>query len=710
MSANVQTPDRSPSQGGVDPSAHPADSSRILMVLLKLASQALEGAENAPHNDYERLVSPLILRRLLSALHYRDVATVFHARRVALASVGIARELGWDDHELRVLEIAAMLHDIGKIGVPDSILHKPGALSADEAELVALNHNVGLTILQACRVHNSAVQIVGLASSAAADALHVPGSKALADVEQGARVLAVADMYDSLSHDQVYRDHLSYTETINALVESDRQLDRNVIAALRRWLTEGGLAALQDNNEAVEAIRASAPIDAATIAQASSLCHAFSYLYVLESLYDGYYLVDSDLKLVVCSSGVARMFPSSPFVPGEVWSRRLIGGVDHVGKNLPESSYPLHKVLESNRPDCSILRIQSEPGERHEFEFHAIPLLDSSQRLHGIAEIIRDLSQSKKNPHLYKELRQAANRDALTGVANRGQLDNVIAETHAIYVQEGHNEPFSIIFVDIDHFKRINDTYDHAVGDRVLVNLVRLLEDELYSGETVGRYGGEEFVVVCPGTTLDQAVKRADRVRRAVQNASLADTVDIPITASFGVAQVVETDTTESVVKRADRALYDAKRSGRNRTCFREPDDPTEKRNNSEEIVAGAQRHDEFIHTAQFGACQAADMLVYKLKGFVEDHNARLLDVRSNLVAMQIGRSGMFGRWGKQPDRQPVELIVSISDGPADQHGTRPRAALEVTAAPIGRALSADAFHSRATEVVELLRSYLLAD
>src|SRR5262245_24488704 len=110
------------------PSAHPADSSRILLSLLSLVRQA-----DAPHNSesdpYRALIRPAVLRSLLSAIHYRDEATVYHSRRVALTCVGVARELGWEDNELRIIEIAALLHDIGKIGVPDSILHKPCALS-----------------------------------------------------------------------------------------------------------------------------------------------------------------------------------------------------------------------------------------------------------------------------------------------------------------------------------------------------------------------------------------------------------------------------------------------------------------------------------------------------------------------------------------------------------------------------------------------------
>jgi diguanylate cyclase (GGDEF)-like protein len=487
-------------------------------------------------------------------------------------------------------------------------------------------------------------------------------------------------MYDSLIHDQSYRSHLSHSEAINALIESDRQLDRNVIAALRRWLAGGGQTMLADQKHAADVIRSGAPIDTTTIGQASSLCHAFAYLHILESLYDAYYITDSDLRLVVCSHGLTRLFPESQFVPGEPWSRRLIGGIDERGGALPDHAYPLHKVLETNQPHCQILRLPSDDGRRHEVEFHAIPLQDARGGLHGVAEIVRDLSHSKRNAALYTELRQAANQDPLTGVANRGQLEARLEDLFADYAQGDDAEPFSVIFLDIDHFKKINDTYEHATGDEVLVNLVRLLEDELYSGETLGRYGGEEFLILCPATDLEHAVKRAERVRRAIQNARLMAKHDITVTASLGVAVIDAEDSQQSVLHRADQALYDAKRSGRNRVCFRRAGDA---QSASHSITSRS----KFVHDTSFVACMTDDILVFKLKGFVQDHGARLLDVKPNLVALRLGETTLTRRWGRTADRQPVEIIVAISEYEV-QHkrsATR-RVKLDVTVTPVGKA------------------------
>ena len=671
------------------------------MTLLNLVRQADE-AETADEDDpYESLIHSPVLRSLLSAIHYRDEATAYHSRRVALTSVGIARELGWDEDQLRVLEVAALLHDIGKIGVPDSILHKPGTLSPDEAELVSQNQNVGLTILQACRTHTEVVNLIGQAGRSASS----DSGRASADRTQGARILAVADMYDSLVHDQSYREHLSHSAAVTQLLESDRQLDRNVIAALRRWLPGGGQSLLADHKQALDSIRASAPVDATTVGQASSLCHAFAYLYVLESLYDGYYITDPDMRLVVCSTGLSHVLPNSEFIPGDPWSRRLIGALDGVGRPIPDTAYPLYKVLESNQSECAILRLPGDDGQRREIEFHALPLHDDNDQLHGVAEIVRDLSHSRKNAVLYTELREAANQDPLTGAVNRGQLESRLAELYADYQQNQCDDPFTVIFLDLDHFKQVNDRYDHAAGDEVLVGLVRLLDDELYSGETLGRYGGEEFLILCPGTELEQGVQRADRVRRAIQNSRLISSRDIRVTASLGVAEISPDDTPDSVLQRADQALFDAKHSGRNRVCFRIlGDDMTSEAETSAPVG-------EMVHSAKFIVCEASDILVAKLKGFVEDHRARLLDVQEDLIAMRVGEATIFGKWGTDSRRQPVEMIVLLGEQQESGRSSQmKRIEVDVTVRPVGRVPTSDVFDTRASRTVELLRSHLLAD
>ncbi len=140
-------------------SSHPMDSSQILLSMMSLAQQG-EIVEQEPLASVDSVVARGVLKRLVSALHYRDVATLRHSRRVGMLATGMAQQLGWEGRHLRVLEVAALLHDIGKIGVPDNILRKPGKLSPDEAELMSVHHNIGADVLQACRLDKEVIQIV----------------------------------------------------------------------------------------------------------------------------------------------------------------------------------------------------------------------------------------------------------------------------------------------------------------------------------------------------------------------------------------------------------------------------------------------------------------------------------------------------------------------------------------------------------------------
>lgn len=158
-----------------------------------------------------------------------------------------------------------------------------------------------------------------------------------------------------------------------------------------------------------------------------------------------------------------------------------------------------------------------------------------------------------------RKLVKIASTDALTGVANRNRISLKIKhEIDNARHTEGH---FSVIMVDIDHFKKINDTFGHDAGDKALCFITRQIEASLRSADTLGRWGGEEFVVLVPNTHLDQAVILANKLRNALKAQSL-DKMGV-ITASFGVTEYHPGDTEEAMMKRADKALYNAKEAGR---------------------------------------------------------------------------------------------------------------------------------------------------
>jgi len=682
-------------------SAHPMDSSRVLMALLSLARDGQ--APEYEIDDLEGIVSSRVLRRILSALQFRDEATLSHARRVSCMATGMASRLGWEGRMLRVLEVAALLHDVGKIGVPDHILMKPAKLSPDESDFMSAQHDVGIQLLQACRIDPAVIQIISeMYSQAEGDSTtgRISG--------QGAKILAVADAFDSLSNDQAYRRGLNRAEVLNILTsKTGRRFDRNIVLALGRWLdSDGGF--LLDPELDLRTTSVNAVVDWETVRQASTMGHIVSYLYLIETLYDGFYIVDSDLKFAVWNRGSENLFGlGSGEALKETWSRRLGKFVDEAGKEIPEKEYPLYKVMETGRPYSATFNLVREDNSRESIEILSLPLLDHDGSLQGAAEIFRNLAGVKRNPGRYRELQWAATRDPLTGVANRGSLQTKLNELHAAWAEKTDAPPLSIVFLDIDHFKAINDNFDHSTGDRVLIDLVQLLQDELYSGELLARYGGEEFVILCPETNIEQAVERAERLRRSVMGMRVTNQPALHVTASFGVAEIRHGDSVDCLLKRADQALYEAKRAGRNKTCH--VGGPGSVPEPAETLMPAC---DPFVYDSTFISCDASDVIVTKLSGFVNDNAGRVLAVEEKKVRIRIGKARLLSGWGKTSLKQPVQLeleLAAMVKGTGKRDVSR-RREIKVSVRPVGDPKDENQFRQRAGQVVELLRSYCLAE
>jgi diguanylate cyclase (GGDEF)-like protein len=171
------------------------------------------------------------------------------------------------------------------------------------------------------------------------------------------------------------------------------------------------------------------------------------------------------------------------------------------------------------------------------------------------------------NDHLGENLLRLATIDSLTGILNRRSF---LEETkRAVSSCRRRDEPLAFLSIDLDHFKIVNDTAGHPEGDRVLVEVSRVLERALRAGDSLGRMGGEEFGVVAPGADGPAAVVIAERIRTLVEEANLGIASTPPLTVSVGVAVTREIhENMESLIYRADTSLYDAKRSGRNRVCL----------------------------------------------------------------------------------------------------------------------------------------------
>ncbi|MCK5681442.1 GGDEF domain-containing protein [bacterium] len=175
----------------------------------------------------------------------------------------------------------------------------------------------------------------------------------------------------------------------------------------------------------------------------------------------------------------------------------------------------------------------------------------------------------------WHELKQANRIDSLTGLNNRRFFDEIMQKESER--AERYNHPTSLIMLDLDYFKKVNDNFGHQTGDTVLKNLGKILLDEVRQSDTPCRYGGEEFAIILPETGLAEAQQIAERIRKAVARLAIVthNNVHLKVTASLGIAST-ELNHTCDLLERADQALYCAKNRGRNQSVVADPEiDPT---------------------------------------------------------------------------------------------------------------------------------------
>lgn len=181
--------------------------------------------------------------------------------------------------------------------------------------------------------------------------------------------------------------------------------------------------------------------------------------------------------------------------------------------------------------------------------------------------IFKFLSGSDVEAQYHEIIFRMTVTDGLTNLANRKQLDALLNEE--IPRARRHRRDLSVLMLDIDHFKRINDTYGHLAGDSVLRGLASMLQKRLRPNDKLGRYGGEEFCAILPETGLQNAVRIAEELRALVESHCFVDEQrEIRVTLSIGAASLVDAMQVEGLYKSADDMLYQAKRTGRNKVCY----------------------------------------------------------------------------------------------------------------------------------------------
>ncbi len=211
-------------------------------------------------------------------------------------------------------------------------------------------------------------------------------------------------------------------------------------------------------------------------------------------------------------------------------------------------------------------RIQAKDGSYKWFyDRGKITRRDESGAPVLLAGIVFDITRNKQMEQELiqsnKLLEALALRDALTGAYNRRELSRIISQ-EILRCKRTH-QPLSVIFLDIDHFKTVNDRFGHKQGDEVLKSVTHIIKSRVRRTDSVGRWGGEEFIIILPETELSSAAMAAEDLRREIMHKPLEGVGHV--TASLGVTALTAKDTLDSLVCRADGLMYEAKKSGRNK-------------------------------------------------------------------------------------------------------------------------------------------------
>jgi diguanylate cyclase (GGDEF)-like protein/PAS domain S-box-containing protein len=252
---------------------------------------------------------------------------------------------------------------------------------------------------------------------------------------------------------------------------------------------------------------------------------------------------------------------------------RLLGysNEDVVGKNPkvlqgPDTDNQTRENIRAAMGSRERIRTQilnyTRSGQPLWMDINIVPIFNDQGELAYFAAIERDLTEHKM---LQSRLEILASTDALTGLPNRqaimGKAKNEFSRA------KRYSRPLSIVMIDVDHFKSINDQHGHAAGDHVLTNVGHILGDSLRDSDVLARIGGEEFVLLLPDTPQANAEFVAERMRAQLANSTIRfEEIELKITASFGVAAISDADENlEQMLSRADHAMYEAKHSGRNK-------------------------------------------------------------------------------------------------------------------------------------------------
>jgi diguanylate cyclase (GGDEF)-like protein len=695
---------------------------------------------------------------LFTALQCRNAAVAGHAFRVALTCSAWALNMDLPASERDAIELAALLHDIGIIGVPDCILLKPGALAPEEADVMRRARTMSLDILRrSCSsppvleiVENIAAWYDGgspgivecpymrrTANPAAADRDTPPESARVASsdlqvaaqlsgqhIPLGARMIAIVEAFDAMTTDHVYRPARSHERAMAELFEcSGTQFDPELVqrfadfrqgdqTAVRWEVAHRWLRSLEP-----DLVNSFWELHATPAPKADVTVDALFQDRLLDNMYDAVVFIDAMGRVALWNRGTERLTGiAGVSVCGEIWRPELLGLSDEKGRAINEADCPVHTSIGCGVQSLRRLTILGRGQRTVAVDTHAIPVLNEHGISQGTILLLHDASSETSLEQRCQNLYEQATRDPMTQVANRAEFDRV----HAMFVTAHKQQqvPCSLVMCDLDRFKLVNDTYGHQTGDEVIKCLASLLKSSCRPGDLVARYGGEEFVMLCADCDNAAATRRAEQICKTLSQIPQPKMGGRCITSSFGVTEIQPGDTPETMLRRADRALLMAKANGRNTVVqlgsggSDAPEEPSVSRHPS----SGSPK--ELVQQSLVTAVPVR-IAIEKLRGFVADHQAKILAIDGSRVQLEIEdrTASRLRRFTDRSESLLIDLVFEEERVRKDRADDTPSPGSAATRTKIKITVSSrrnrdrrrEEVMARARDVLVSFRSYLMA-
>ena len=546
------------------------------------------------------------IEALSLAIEAKDHTTHDHLRRVQVYAVEIAKDLGLNQDQLNAVRAAAMLHDIGKLAVPEHILSKPGRLTPEEFEKMKIHPIVGAEILDRVQFPYPVVPIVRSHHEKWAGTGYPDGLKGEA-IPIGARILSAVDCFDALASERPYRQAMTPEAAMSAVTaEKGRSFDPRVVEIMeRRYLELEEMVNTMENERrrldiAPKVHRPAAPSSGfaevandAEVRATSFLTSIISARQEAQLLFELAQTLGNSLSLKETLSVVAirlkQMIPHDCivfFVCQEgILIPEYVHGVDFdlfsslripLGQGLSGWVARNEKPITNGNPAAEVLHVA---GSSHATTLQAalsVPLRGrdgvagvltlyhreknffSKDHLRMLLAGSSKLGVSVENALQYERAQSTASTDFLTGLPNARSICQHL-EKELSRVRRAKT-PLAVLLCDLNSFKKVNDTFGHLTGNRLLQEIATRFKSSCREYDQVGRLGGDEFVFVLPEVTRDNVAEMQKRLSRAVEEASRSACPEMIVSVSVGCSFYPEDGASgEDLLSEADRNMYDFK-------------------------------------------------------------------------------------------------------------------------------------------------------